>query len=112
MSRMKQESIEPEDQRLRSLLRESIPQQSLPLGFRQSVWRKIETANVAKQPLLAQGWFDNAIAWLLRPWMALTVGAAMVVLGSSWGVVDGIASSKHAAQERYIASVSPLTTSR
>ena len=105
---MKQENLRPEDQRLRSLLRESIPQQLLPPGFHHAVWRKIELAQITNEPFSALEWFDNAIAWLLRPRLALAVGVAMVVLGSSLGVADGIASSKHAAQERYIASVSPL----
>lgn len=99
------------DERLRALLRESRPVADPPPGFRNAVWRRIERAELAGQPAALAPWLDRVAAWLVRPRLALASAVALVLLGASFGARDGISLSDQAAQARYLAAVSPLTTS-
>jgi hypothetical protein len=103
---MKQHSLEPDDAPLRALLRESRPSPPLPPRFAENVWRRIEQSEPV--PALPPGfrarpWFER----LLQPRWALGSLAALLVASATAGVMSGTATARHAAQERYLASVAP-----
>lgn len=104
---MKTEPSEAEEPRLGLLLRQGRPEPPLPLGFEQSVWRRIQRAE-------AQGGLGGVIVWLdafverlLSPRLAVAGITALVVIGTVAGVISGLNSAKHIAQERYLAAVAP-----
>ncbi len=87
-------------------MHEARPAPELPPGFQNAVWRRIERAGPsAEKP----DWLGSALAWLWRPKFALGGLAALLIVGASAGMIDGINAGKQAAENRYIASVSPLT---
>lgn len=98
----------PDDPRLRSLLRDARPAPDLPPGFQNSVWRRIEHADVKSASLLDR--VDELVAWLLRPRHALVGATALVLLGITIGVMQGGNLAHDLARDRYVAAVSPLTT--
>jgi hypothetical protein len=102
------ENIEPADAKLNALLRESRPSPDLPPGFQNTVWRRIERAeNSAKTS--ASTWIERLAGLIVRPrWAFASLGVALL-LGAAIGIAQGSHLSKQAAQERYIAAVSPLT---
>lgn len=101
---------QPNDERLRAVVREARPSPPLPPRFQESVWRRIESAEAPRPSLALAEWFDRAAAWLLRPRLAMAGVAAMLLVGISIGVVQGGSLSQDMAKERYLAAVSPLTT--
>lgn len=104
---MNQDFSENNDLRLRELLRESYPAPPLRFGFREGVWRRIELTEISRETPM--GWLDRAAAWILRPRLALAGGIILLVIGSSLGLRDGLASTRQSMQERYLSAVSPLT---
>lgn len=72
--------LSPSDEQLRSLLRESRPAADLPAGFANAVWRRLDLAESAVNAPLPVDWLDQAVAWLLRPRLALAaeIGRAHV----------------------------------
>jgi len=104
---VKNEFQEPDDGKLRTILRESRPTPPLPPRFQQAVWRRIEREE-AESP--AGSWLarvDQLADWLLRPHWALAGITALLVAGVLAGAVSGIGAVKQAAQERYLAAVAP-----
>jgi hypothetical protein len=102
------ESLLAGDGRLGTLLRAARPMPELPPGFAAAVWRRLERAELPDEP--AVNGLDRVVAWLLRPRLALAGAIALACLGASLGAHEGVVLSKQAAQARYVAAVSPLTT--
>jgi len=95
-----------EDVRLRVLLREAWPTPSLPPGFRGGVWRRIKRAEASADSYSA-GWLERLAAWLLRPRWALAGATAMLFVGGTFGVMEGLDIANQSAQQRYLHAVSP-----
>ena len=96
----------PDDAKLRSLLRESRVAPELPPRFQENVWRRIADAEGDKS-VASASWFDALINQLLRPRLALAAVAALVIVGALAGVRDGTQMARHDAQVRYLAAVAP-----
>jgi hypothetical protein len=97
------------DEQLRSLLREARPAADLPPGFANAVWRRLDLAESAVNAPSPVDWLDQAVAWLLRPRLALAAVATLMLIGATLGARAGLGLSQQAAQARYLAAVSPLT---
>ena len=97
----------PDDPQLRALLRKSRPAPELPPGFQNSVWRRIERAEIPTARPAAADWLDRLAAWFLRPSRALATAAAMLLLGVSLGIAQGASQANDLARQRYLNSVSP-----
>jgi len=96
----------PDDAKLSSLLRESRVAPSLPPRFQDHVWRRIADVE-AVQTVATPGWLEAVIAFVVRPRLAFTAIAALVVAGALIGVRDGSQLARRDAQARYLASVAP-----
>jgi hypothetical protein len=101
-------TLTPEDPKLQALLREARPMPDLPLGFQNSVWRRIEQADAKSVPKTA--WLEALVAWLLRPRHALVGATALVLVGITIGVQQGDSRAHEIARERYVNAVSPIQT--
>jgi len=101
---MKKEDINPADEKLGTLLRESRTFPALPPRFQQNVWRRIEDAEA---PAKSESWLDALSALILRPRFALAAAAALVLAGSLFGALEGRQAVRHDAQMNYLASVAP-----
>jgi hypothetical protein len=99
----------PEDERLRSLLRESRAAPPLPPRFQESVWRRIESGEVPRDVRILEQWLDSVAAWVLRPRLALAGVAAMLLIGIAIGALQADRAAEDIAKHRYVAAVSPLT---
>jgi len=97
------------DEALRKILREARPAPDLPPGFQNTVWHRIEAAELASEPNSEIPWLDRMVGWLLRPRLAIASIALLFILGGSLGVMAGVSHSKQTDRDRYVASVSPLT---
>jgi hypothetical protein len=105
----KSDCLAPDDEQLRRLLRESRPAAALPPGFANAVWRRLDLAESAENAPAPIDWLDQAVAWLLRPRLALAAAVTLMLLGATLGAREGRGLSQQAAQARYLAAVSPLT---
>ena len=101
---MKKEDVNPADEKLGTLLRESRTFPALPPRFQQNVWRRIEDAEA---PAKSESWLDALSALILRPRFALAAAAALVLAGSLFGALEGRQAVRHDAQMNYLASVAP-----
>ena len=101
---MKKENINPVDEKLGSLLRGSRTFPALPPRFQQNVWRRIEDAEA---PARSESWLDALSALILRPRFALAAAAALVLVGSLAGALEGRQVARHDAQMNYLESVAP-----
>lgn len=101
---MKIENINPGDEKLGALLRESRAFPALPPRFQQNVWRRIEDTEA---PATSESWLDALCALILRPRFALAAAAALVLIGSLAGALEGRQAARHDAQMNYLASVAP-----
>jgi hypothetical protein len=104
---MKTNSQMPDDARLRALLRESRPEPELPPGFQNSVWRRIERAELPAPTQPAADWLDALASWFLRPRRALATAAVVLLVGLSLGIAQGAAHANDLAKARYLDSISP-----
>ena len=103
---MKKENIKPADEKLGALLRGSRTFPALPPRFQQNVWRRIEDAEA---PVRSESWLDALSALILRPRFALAAAAALVLVGSLAGALEGRQVARHDAQMNYLESVAPQT---
>ena len=101
---MKKENLNPADEKLGALLRESRATPALPPRFQQKVWRRIEDAEA---PVKSDSWLDALAALILRPRFALATAAALVLAGIFMGAVEGRQEARHDAQMNYLTSVAP-----
>ena len=106
---MKNES-ETSDGPLRALLHAARPAPPLPPRFQESVWRRVEQAKALRGSASLPEWLDRAATWLLRPRLALAGAVAMLLVGTSIGVVQGSNLAGELAKQRYLAAVSPDVT--
>ncbi|MCZ7639535.1 MAG: hypothetical protein M5U12_27910 [Verrucomicrobia bacterium] len=104
------DASEPGDAALRTLLRAARPDPPLPPRFQEGVWRRIDGASTAREARTVAAWLDRAVASLLRPRLALTGVAVMLLLGTTIGVVQGMDLAQEMAKQRYLTAVSPLAT--
>lgn len=95
-----------DEARLRALLRESRPVGVLPPRFQENVWRRIEHAE-AGQSVERQRWLDLVAGWLMRPKLALSTVAVLVLIGAFLGVREGVQTARDEAQTRYLTAVAP-----
>ena len=99
------EEINPsEDAKLRGLLREARATPELPPGFERNVWRRIERAEAPQQ----RAWLEIVAAWFLRPRLAVSGLAAVMILGAALGTFSNAASARDSARVRYVTSVDPF----
>ena len=92
------------DARLGGLLRAARLAPGLPPGFRNLVWRRIETAEArASQPT----WVEAVLAWLLRPRLAIATALVLVIAGAAVGAAQGTRSADELSKILYVNSVSP-----
>ena len=107
MENMKNYSRVDDDGKLRELLRASRPAPGLsPLGFRESVWRRIQRSEAAGEQSASLGWLDRIAEWLVCPRFALTGATIVVLVGGFVGLLEGSAEAKSAARDRYLTAVS------
>jgi len=99
----------PDDAKLRDLLRQSRPAPPLPPRFEDSVWRRIDRSEAPAGKPETVAWLDRLLERLLRPRPALSGIAVLLLLSSVAGVLSGSETAKRSAQERYLAAVAPAT---
>lgn len=104
---MKTNSIHPDERELSAMLRETRNAPPLPPGFHDAVWRRIERAETGGGEDFAAPWLERLAGLVLRPRWAVAALSAMLVLGAVAGTLSGRGAADEAAQERYVASVSP-----
>jgi hypothetical protein len=98
------ENMNPEDTKLREVLRAARQSPSLPPRFQENVWRRIEDAEA---PMASVSWLDALAAFVIRPRFAYATVAALVLAGALLGAHQGVQIAKQDAQARYVASVAP-----
>ena len=107
---MQNQALPPDDERLRTLLREERPAPPLPPRFQQSVWRRIESAETpATRTPSPFAWLEPWVERLFLPRFALASLALLLVAGGLTGVVASTGAAKQQAQERYLSAVAPNT---
>ena len=94
----------PDDARLRMLLRESRSAPSLPPRFQEGVWRRIE-ATERDRSADNFAWLEALLQRVLRPRLALATVAVLILFGALLGVREGLESARHADQARYLDAV-------
>ena len=104
---MKQENVNPDDDRLGALLRASRPSPDLPPRFQEAVWRRIDKGEASARSFGDANWLDAIAALVLRPRLAYATVAALVLAGVLLGTYNGTQVARQDAQTRYLASVAP-----
>jgi len=99
--------MNPEDPKLRNLLREARVSPSLPPRFQENVWRRIEDAETAAKE--GPGWLNTLVFLVLRPRFACATAVILILAGAVFGAHAGSKVVKQDAEARYIASVAPST---
>jgi hypothetical protein len=102
---MKNENQSENESALRALLGRARPAPALPPRFQEGVWRRIAKAEAPVE----LGWLERLLAPFLRSRFALASLAAMLLLSTVAGLMDGTASARQAAQARYLSAVAPNT---
>ena len=106
---MKTENPEPNEARLRDLLRGARPAPPLPPRFQEAVWRRIEKAEAPSEATSPVAWLDRLVERLLRPRFALAGITALLLVSGVAGVLSGTETAKQTAQARYLSAVAPNT---
>jgi len=106
---MKTENPEPDEARLRDLLRSARPAPPLPPRFQEGVWRRIEKVEVPAELPTSLAWLDRLVERLLRPRFALAGITALLLVSGVAGLLSGTDTAKQAAQARYLSAVAPNT---
>jgi hypothetical protein len=99
---MKEDILQPGDDKLGRLLREARPASELPSGFQNAVWRRIEKG---EQPSV--GILERLAQWVLTPRLATTCIAAVVLVAAGAGAIHGMKTGEREARDKYVASVDP-----
>lgn len=100
---------ESSDESLGALLRADRPAPSLPPRFQEAVWRRIESSPTNYGIMSLGERLDRAVAWLLRPGLALAGVAVLLLVGTAIGVMQGTNLADELAKQQYLTAVSPLT---
>jgi hypothetical protein len=103
---MQPDFIQPEDVKLRTLLRDSREAPALPPRFREGVWSRIEQEERSARRE-GPGWLDALAALLMRPRAALAGVAILLVAGAVLGAREGAHAARQDAQSQYLAAVAP-----
>ena len=98
------ENMNPDDAKLRGVLRAARPSHLLPPRFRENVWRRIEAAEA---PVESGSWLDALTALVLRPRFAYATVATLILAGILLGTYQGAQNAKRTEQARYLAVVAP-----
>ena len=98
--------MNPDDTKLREVLRATRPSPSLPPRFQENVWRRIGDADA---PVKSDSWLDALAALVLRPRFALATATALLVAGALLGVREGGVAANQTAQQQYLAAVAPAS---
>ncbi|MEI9961179.1 MAG: hypothetical protein WDM76_08670 [Limisphaerales bacterium] len=101
---MKKENLNPADEKLGALLRQSRASVALPPRFQENVWRRIEDAEA---PEKTESRLEALVALILRPRFACAAVAVLMLGGILLGAYNGAQTARHDAQARYVASVAP-----
>ena len=104
---MNKQNFDPAEARLGALLREARATPSLPPGFQDKVWWRIESAEARTVSAGDSNWLDALVGWLLRPRLALAVATVLVLTGVGLGWSRGEQLAQHEAQARYLTAVAP-----
>jgi hypothetical protein len=104
---MNKENFNPDDAKLRALLRESRATPELPPRFQENVWRRIEKAESARATAPVGGWVNVVAGWLVRPRLAFATATMLVLVGVGLGLNNGVQQARAEAQARYVAAVAP-----
>jgi len=99
---MKEDNVQPGDEKLGRLLREARPVPDLPPGFQNAVWRRIE-----KDERPSVGVLERLAQWVLTPRLATAGLAAVVLLAAGAGAMHGMKMGEREARDKYVASVDP-----
>ncbi len=104
---MKRQDIQG-DPELSTLLRQSQPAPSLPPGFQEAVWQRIDRAKEDHDRAVANyGFLVRLAETLLRPRFAVATLSAILAFGLLAGAWAGQGHALTAARARYVASVVP-----
>lgn len=91
------------DEQLSGLLRSARPEPTLAPGFARSVWRRIEREEAGGAVVS----LNRLVERLLTPRLAFAGLAVLLIVGGLAGALHSAADVRHAAQARYVASISP-----
>lgn len=94
--------MNPEDQKLSALLKQSRPAPSLPPRFQEHVWHRIE-----RTPERRITWLDTLATLILRPRFAYATALVLLISGLAFGVYQGGETARQADLGRYLAAVAP-----
>jgi len=97
--------MNPEDTKLREVLRVARPSPSLPPRFQENVWRRIEDSEATVK---SDSWLDILAAQVLRPRLALVVATLLVMAGALFGAREGNRMAQKDAQTQYMTAVAPV----
>jgi len=100
-------NLNPDDAKLRGLLRESRATPPLPPRFQEGVWRRIEGTGTAATTVFPSIWLDRVVAWVQRPRLAFVLAMALVFAGALLGAREGVHAARQDSQARYLAAVAP-----
>lgn len=95
------------DPKLQSLLAEAKPDVSIPPGFREGVWRRVDRQVAVRR---RHQWLERTLDWMATPLHAMAGATALVVLGVSIGLLQGTHLAHDLARDRYVSAVSPAQT--
>src|SRR5262245_33068114 len=101
-NRMTDELKQHVDEKLSTLLRAARPMAELPPRFQNSVWRRIESGEVARASLL-----ERLADWIWTPRLATAGLALVIVLAAGAGAARGVRVGEREARDRYVTSVDP-----
>lgn len=98
----------PDDPKLRGLLRAAHPAEALPPRFQENVWRRLERAERRAEATSTPGWLDALMRGILRPAYATAGLVALILTGTWMGIREGDGRVHLADRARYVAAVSPF----
>lgn len=102
----------PDDQtELRVFLRAARPDPTLPPGFHNAVWSRIDhgrRSGIGRDANVRS--LETLLCWLLHPVRAGLGAVALLLVGVSIGILQGNQVAHDLARDRYIASVSPIVS--
>ncbi len=98
----------PDDPKLRDLLRAAHLAEALPPRFQENVWRRLERVERRAEVTSTPGWLAVLIRGIFRPAYATTGLVALMLAGTWMGVRDGDGRAHLADRARYVAAVSPF----
>ena|SRR6266511_2376159 len=106
----------PEDENVRALLKEWMGTPSLPPGFQEQVWRRIERTEPRSGSVpLRTAWTNWIAALLPRPALATAYAAVLLAIGAMAGWAQARQETERVSGDlsvRYVRSVDPYQTPR